>query len=79
MGNWYSECHVLLQQYALFLDWGGTENRTRCAMVFGGVVSRDGLGLGCIGKPGYRAHRSVAMAPMFKGIRNHFAAKFGKW
>ena len=40
-------------------------------MVFGGVVSRDGLGLGRIGAPGYRAHRSrsVAMAPMFKGIR----------
>ena len=42
---------------------------SRCAMVFGGVVSRDGLGLGRIGAPGYRAHRSVAMAPMFKGIR----------
>ena len=38
-------------------------------MVFGGVVSRDGLGLECIGAPGYRSHRSVAMAPMFKGIR----------
>ena len=35
----------------------------------GGVVSRYGLGLGRIGAPGYRAHRSVAMAPMFKGIR----------
>ena len=37
-----------------------------------GVVSRDGLGLGRIRAPGYRAHsymRSVAMAPMFKGIR----------
>ena len=43
---------------------------SRCAMVFGGVVSRDGLGLGrIIGAPGYRANRSVAMAPMFKGIR----------
>ena len=47
-------------------------------MVFGGVVSRDGLGLGRIGAPGYRAHRSVAMAPMFKGIRfgrHHFCIK----
>ena len=36
---------------------------------------RDGLGLGRIGAPGYRAHHSVAMAPMFKGIRfgrHHF-------
>ena len=51
-------------------------------MVFGGVVSRDGLGLGRIDAPGYRAHRSVAMAPMFKGIRLVgiiFAAKFEKW
>ena len=38
-------------------------------MVLGGVVSRDGLGLGRVGAPGYRAHCSVAMAPMFKGIR----------
>ena len=41
----------------------------------GGVVSRDGLGLGRIGAPGYRAPSSVAMAPMFKGIkfgRHHF-------
>ena len=38
-------------------------------MVSGGVVSRDGLGLRRIGVPGYRAHRSVAMAPMFKGIK----------
>ena len=49
---------------------------------FWGVVSRDGLGLGRIGAPGYRAHRSVAMALMFKGIRfgrHHFcAAKFEK-
>ena len=48
-------------------------------MVFGGVVSRDGLGLGrIIGAPGYRAHRSVAMAPMFKGIRfgrHHFCSE----
>ena len=47
--------------------WGG-----------GGVVSRDGLGLGCIGAPGYRAHRSVAMAPTFKGIRfgrHHFCSE----
>ena len=47
----------------------------RCAMVMGGVVSRDGLGLRRIGAPGYRAHRSVAMAPTFKGIRfgrHHF-------
>ena len=54
----------------------------RCAMVFGGVVSRDGLGLGRIGAPGYRAHRSVAMAPMFKGISLVgiiFASKFEKW
>ena len=36
---------------------------------FLGVVSRDGLGLGCIGAPGYRAHSSVATAPMFKGIK----------
>ena len=40
-----------------------------CNGFLGGVVSRDGLGLGRIGAPGYRAHRSVAMAPMFKGIR----------
>ena len=35
-------------------------------------------GLGRIGAPGYRAHRSVAMAPMFKGIRfgrHHFCSK----
>ena len=41
-------------------------------------MSRDGLGLGRIGAPGYRAHRSVAMAPMFKGIRfgrHHFCSK----
>ena len=47
-------------------------------MVFGGVVSRDGLELGCIGAPGYRVHRSVAMAPMFKGIkfgRHHFCSE----
>ena len=52
--------------------------RPRCAMVFGGVVSRDGLGLGRIGAPGYRAHSSVAMAPMFKGIRfgrHHFCSE----
>ena len=39
---------------------------------------RDGLGLGRIGAPGYRAHRSVAMAPMFKGIRfgrHHFCSE----
>ena len=50
----------------------------RCAMVFGGVVSSDGLGLGRIGAPGYGAHRSVAMAPMFKGIRfgrHHFCSE----
>ena len=44
----------------------------------GGVVSRDSLGLGRIGSPGYRAHRSVAMAPMFKGIRfgrHHFCSE----
>ena len=38
-------------------------------------MSRDGLGLGGIGAHGYRAHSSVAMAPMFKGIRfgrHHF-------
>ena len=47
---------------------------------FWGVVRRDGLGLGrIIGAPGYRAHRSVAMAPMFKGIGIVFAAKFEKW
>ena len=49
--------------------------KSRCAMVFGGVVSMDGLELVCIGAPGHRAHRSVAMAPMFKGIRfgrHHF-------
>ena len=44
-------------------------------------MSRDGLGLGCIGAPGYRAHarmRSVAMARMFKGIRfgrHHFCSE----
>ena len=41
-------------------------------------MSRDGLGLGRIGAPGYRAHRSVAMARMFKGIRfvrHHFCSK----
>ena len=51
---------------------------SRCAMVLGDVVSRDGLGLGRIGTPGYRAHRSVAMAPMFKGIRfgrHHFCSE----
>ena len=51
---------------------------SRCAMVFGGVVSRDGLVLGRICAPGYRAHRSVAMAPMFKGIRfgrHHFCSE----
>ena len=51
-------------------------------MVFGGVVCRDGLGLGRLGAPGYRAHSSVAMAPMFKGIRFGsiiFAGKFEKW
>ena len=56
-------------------NWAG---QPRCATVFGGVVSRDGLGLGRIGAPGYRAHRSVAMAPMFKGIRfgrHHFCSK----
>ena len=41
-------------------------------------MSRDGLGLRrIIGAPGYRAHRSVAMAPMFKGIRfgrHHFCS-----
>ena len=45
---------------------------------FWGVVSRDGLGLGRTGAPGYRAHRSVAMAPMFKGIRfgrHHFCSE----
>ena len=52
----------------------------RCAMVLGDVVStcRDSLGLGRIGAPGYRAHRSVAMAPMFKGIRfgrHHFCSE----
>ena len=54
---------------------------SRCATVFGGVVSRDGLGLGRIGAPGYRAHRSVAMAPMFKGIRfgrHHFCLRSGE-
>ena len=34
---------------------------SRCAMVFGGVVSRDGLELGCIGAPSYRARRSDAL------------------
>ena len=38
-------------------------------MVVGGVVGRDGFGLRRIGAPGYRAHSSVAMARMFKGIR----------
>ena len=50
----------------------------RCAMVLGDVVSRDGLGLGRIGAPGYRAHSSVAMAPMFRGIRfgrHHFCSE----
>ena len=47
-------------------------------MVFGGVVSRDGLGLRRIGAPGYRAHCSVAMAPIFKVImfgRHHFCSE----
>ena len=50
-------------------------------MVFGGVVSRDGLGLGrIIGAPGYRAHRSVAMALRVLGLVGIiFAAKFEKW
>ena len=55
-----------------------TVKSPRCAMVFGGVVSRDGLGLGRIGTPGNGAHRSVAMAPMFKGIRfgrHHFCSE----
>ena len=42
------------------------------------MVSRDGLGLGRKGAPGYRAHRSVAMAPIFKGIRfvrHHFCSE----
>ena len=41
-------------------------------------MSRDGLGLGRIGAPGYRGHRSVAMAPLFKGIRfgrHHFCKR----
>ena len=70
----------------LYQGWRGLHLRTdtltgaclsRCAIVFGGVLSRDGLGLGRIGAPGYRAHRSVAMAPMFKGIRfgrHHFCS-----
>ena len=40
-------------------------------------MSKDSLGLGRIGAPGYRAHRSVAMTPMFKGIRfgrHHFCS-----
>ena len=52
--------------------------RSRYAMVFWGVVSRNSLGLWRIGAPGYRANRSVAMAPMFKGIRfgrHHFCSK----
>ena len=55
-----------------------SQNASGCAMVFWGVVSRDGLGLGRIGAPGYRAHRSVTMAPMFKGIRfgrHHFCSE----
>ena len=50
-----------------------------CNGFLGGVVSRDGLGLGRIGAPGYRSHRSVAMAPMFKGIRfgrHHICSEF---
>ena len=57
-----------------FPSIGYTLTRSR----FGGVGSRDGLGLGRIGTPGYRAHRSVAMAPMFKGIRfgrHHFCSE----
>ena len=38
-------------------------------MVLGAVLSRGSLGLWVIGAPGYRAYSSVAMAPMFKGIR----------
>ena len=41
-------------------------------------MSRDGLGLGRIGAPVYRAHRSVAMAPMFKSVRcgrHHFCSE----
>ena len=47
-------------------------------MVFVGVVRWDGLGLGRIGAPGYRAHSPVAMAPMFNGIRfgrHHFCSE----
>ena len=47
-------------------------------LFFWGVVSRDGLGLGRIGAPGYRAHSYVAMVPMFKGIcfgRHHFCSE----
>ena len=64
--------------WMVFKIWHTVAWISRCAMVFGGVVSRDGLELGCIGAPGYRAHRSVAMAPMFKGIRfdrHHFCSE----
>ena len=59
----------MLKMICLIYNVKFTSLGSRCAMVLGGVVSRDGLGLGRIGAPGYRPHRSVAMAPMFKGIR----------
>ena len=65
-------------EFKVTVHYSYGQNAPRCATVFGGVVSRDGLGLGRIGAPGYRAHCSVAMAPMFKGIRfgrHHFCSK----
>ena len=59
-------------------EQSNTQSNPDVQRCLGGVVSRDGLGLGRIGAPGYRAHRSVAMAPMFKGIRfgrHHFCSK----
>ena len=43
---------------------------SRWAMVLDAVLSRSGLGLiWVIGAHGYRSYSSLAMAPMFKGIR----------
>ena len=39
-------------------------------MVLGAVLSGGGLGLWVIGAPSYRAYCSVALVPMFKGIRS---------
>ena len=67
------KCHTKKTETGQYLH-----RTSRCSMVMGSVVSRDSLGLRRIGAPGYRAHRSVAMVPMFKGIRfgrHHFCSE----